>query len=280
MGDFELDTRIEEIDGAAGDARRFRAKLSEDWRIWGPNGGYLATIALRAVGRVARIPRPVSFAGHFLSVAEYAETDVEVVPLRSGRRSESLRVSLVQGERRILEALVRTAVVAPGLVHDVAVVPEVPDPESLKSADDLRDPDEPERFPFWRNLERRVLHPEHWRDGQARPPTWREWYRFRPRATFDDPFLDAGRSLLLIDTLSWPAACQPHPDAPFQAPNLDVVAWFHRADPDSEWLLADHVSPLAEAGLVATTGRVFSRDGKLLAHGGAQLFCVPATPTE
>jgi acyl-CoA thioesterase-2 len=278
MGDFERDTRIEEIGATAGDARRFRAKLCEDWRIWGPNGGYLATIALRAVGRVARIPRPVGFAGHFLSVADHAKAEVEVVPLRSGRRSESLRVSLVQGERRILEALVRTAVEAPGLVHDVAPMPDAPDPESLRSADDLRDPDEPEHFPFWRNLECRVLHPERWRDEQPSPPFWREWYRFRPRATFDDPFMDAGRSLLLIDTLSWPAACRPHPDAPFQAPSLDVVAWFHRADPDSAWLLADHASPLAEAGLMATTGRVFSRSGRLLAHGGSQLFCVPRPP--
>ncbi len=84
MGDFERDTRIEEIDGAGGDVRRFRANLSEDWRIWGPNGGYLATIALRAVGQVARIRRPVGFAGHFLSVAEHAEAEVEVVVLRSG----------------------------------------------------------------------------------------------------------------------------------------------------------------------------------------------------
>ena len=45
MGDFELDTRLEGVEPEAG---RFRAHLSRDWEIWGPNGGYVAAIALRA----------------------------------------------------------------------------------------------------------------------------------------------------------------------------------------------------------------------------------------
>ena len=78
--------------------------------------------------------------------------------------------------------------------------------------------------------------------------------------------------------MSWPAACQPHPDAAFVAPNLDVTAWFHAAAPESEWLLADHECRVATGGLMGTTGRVWSHDRRLLASGGAQLFCVPAPP--
>jgi acyl-CoA thioesterase len=75
--------------------------------------------------------------------------------------------------------------------------------------------------------------------------------------------------------MSWPAACQPHPDSAFIAPNLDVTAWFHAAAPESEWLFSEHESRLAAGGLMGTSGRVWSRDGRLLASGGAQLFCVP-----
>jgi acyl-CoA thioesterase-2 len=158
-------------------------------------------------------------------------------------------------------------------------MPAVPDPESLESADSLRDPDRP-IYPFWQNLESRPLHPERFREPpRARDPELLDWYRFRPRATFDDPFVDAGRALVLIDTLSWPAAARPHLDAPFTAPNLDVSAWFHRSAPDCEWLLADHRCDLAESGLMGTHGRVWSRDGRLLASGGAQLLCIPA-PTQ
>ena len=111
MGDFEIDTRLEGVDPDGG---RFQAHLSRDWEIWGPNGGYVAAIALRAAGRVSRIPRPASFSGHFLRVATFAPADVVVVPLHRGRRSESLRVSITQDDKPVLEALVRTASEGPG----------------------------------------------------------------------------------------------------------------------------------------------------------------------
>jgi acyl-CoA thioesterase II len=275
LGDFEVDTRLE------GGHGHYRAQLSQDWEIWGPNGGYVAAIALRAAGLEARIPRPASFSGHFLGVARFDSVDVDVTPVRQGRSTESLRVSLSQEGRPILEALVRTAAHAPGLEHDAADAPEHPDPEQLRSTDELRDPEWGPPYPFWKNLEARPVWPERFDEGpRARPPLWREWYRFRPRATFDDPFVDAGRLLLLVDTLSWPAACQPHPDSKFIAPNLDASVWFHRADPECEWLLADHEARVAEGGLMGTTARVWSRDGRLLASGGAQLFCVPGEGRE
>ena len=276
MGDLEVDTRLE----PRGEGR-FRAMLSRDWEIWGPNGGYVAVIALRAAGLVARVPRPSSFAAHFLGVADFAPVDVEVRVLKAGRRSESLAVSITQDGRPILEAMVRTAAAGDGLEHDVAEIPEKARPADLRSVEELvaEYVEEPEGdpYPFWSNLEGRPIWPERFADDRrAYPPLARQWYRFRPRAAFDDPWVDAGRALILIDTMSWPAAAQPHPEAPFTAPNIDVAAWFHRAEPESEWLFADHESPVAEAGLMGTHARVYGESGRLLASGGAQLFCVPA----
>ena len=57
--DLEDATRVE------GEGGRYLARLSEDWEIWGPNGGYLATFALRAAGKVAQIKQPASFYCHF-----------------------------------------------------------------------------------------------------------------------------------------------------------------------------------------------------------------------
>jgi acyl-CoA thioesterase len=272
MGDLEIDTRVEGGDG------RYRALVSRDWEIWGPNGGYMAAIALRAGGREAAIERPASFACHFLSVARFQPVDIEVTALHQGRRAESFHIVMRQDGRAVLQAILRTAAEGPGLEHDAARRPEVPDPETLKTWEELK-PDAPPSYPFWQNLEGRVTHPE-WIDNPApREPVFREWYRFRPRATFDDVWADAGRMLLLIDTLSWPAASLAHarPRA-YQAPNLDVTCWFHHFAPDSDWLLVDHESPVARHGLMGTHGRVWSRDGLLLATGGAQLLCVPAPP--
>ena len=69
-------------------------------------------------------------------------------------------------------------------------------------------------FPFWNNLECR---PCDWIDDwEHRPPgVFHEnaWYRFRPTPTFADPFLDAGRALLVLDTVLWPVAARGHPGA-------------------------------------------------------------------
>jgi acyl-CoA thioesterase-2 len=272
VGDFEVDTRVEGRDG------RYRAALCPDWEIWGPDGGYVAAIALRAAGREARPPRPATFSCQYLSVARFGAVELEVETLRRGRSSEAFRVRMAQGDRIVLEAHVRTAAVLPGLEHDVAIPPELPGPDALPSADELR-AGTPPMYPFWNNLDARVVDVRRFRpDPLPDEPRWLEWYRLTPRATFADPFVDAGRALLLLDTLCWPAAWRAHPRTSFQAPNLDLAAWFHNLQPDSEWLLADHASPVAGGGLVAASGRVWSQERRLVASGGAQLLCLVRGP--
>jgi acyl-CoA thioesterase-2 len=273
MGDFDRDTRVE----ALGEGR-YRATPHPDWMIWGPNGGYIAAIALRAAGAAARIARPSSFTCHFLSVARFEPVELEVEVLRAGRRAELIRASMRQDGRLVVETLLRTAQEGPGLEHDVAEPPDIPHFEELPSVDELL-PEDAFRHPFWSNLEARYPDPSKVGQGPAvRPPEWAEWYRFRPRALFDDPWVDAGRSLLLLDTIAWPAAAGPHPDSGFIAPSLDVTAWFHDFDPKSEWLLIHQRSPIARSGLMGAGGSVYSSSGKLLATGGSHLLCAPAPP--
>jgi acyl-CoA thioesterase-2 len=269
MGSFEEDTRVEMRDGV------HRATFSRDWEIWGPNGGYLATIALRAAGQVARIPRPVSFYCHFVRPAKFDAAELHVTAVQLGRQSESLRVSALQDGKIVLEAMVRTAVALPGLDHDDAPPPAAPPPEGLPTMDSLIRPGQP-RFAFWNNFDARVIHPERFAEGRpSLPPRWLEWYRFRHETTLSDPFLDAGRALVLLDTLSWPAAWLTHPEPKFYAPSLDVAAFFHRSAADSPWLLAEAHSPVGEGGLIGGNGRIFDQRGRLIASGGAQLLCLP-----
>jgi len=271
MGDFSLDTRVE------GEGGRYRAVLSEDWRIWGPNGGYVAAIALRAAGAEARIPRPVAFAAHFVSIARFEPVEIEVTAVQRGRRSESLRVSMRQGDRAVLEAIVRTASGGEGLVHDAAAAPEVPRPDALPDMETVFAGEPGPPFPFWNNIECRP--PEglaHKTRAYGGPPEARMWYRFRPAAAFDEPFLDAGRALVLLDILPWNAAWAHHGPTAWNAPNLDLVAWFHRPASKAEWLLGAGEAPLAEDGLIGSTSRVYDAAGRLLASGGAQLLCVKA----
>jgi len=163
VASLDLDTRVS---GAAG---RYRAVISPEWEVWGPDGGYVAAIALRAAGAEARIPRPVAFAAHYLSVARFAPVDLEVTAVHRGRRSESLRVSMTQEGKPVLEAIVRTAAELPGLTHEHTEPPDVPGPEGLRSSDEVY-AGQP-TFPFWQNLEGRPVDPDLWREGRpARPP--------------------------------------------------------------------------------------------------------------
>lgn len=235
----------------------------------------MAAIALRAAGAEAEIRRPASFAAHYLSVAKFEPVDLEVCLLKRGRKSEAFRVSMTQKGKPILEALVRTGAEQEGLRHDTTRPPDAARPDALRPTAEIYGWESD--YPFWRNLEERLNDPKAWRPEEPpRDPDHLAWYCFRPQATFDDPFVDAGRSLLLIDTLIWPAVCYLHRGRQsFIAPNLDVTASFHRPAHESDWLLCRAQAPLAEGGLIGGSCQVWSESGKLVASGGAQLMCVP-----
>jgi acyl-CoA thioesterase II len=289
VGDLEVDTRVEPVgDGDPGSdgAGRYRAKLSPDWAIWGPNGGYVVSVALRAAGHALGRARPASVVAHILGVAAFDEVDLDVTVLRTSRYASSARVSMRQGDRPIVEALVWG--LDPGgaaLDHDVAAAPEVPGPGEVTSRDErlaAQPPEEgPPPFAFFDNLDQRPLD---WLDDWPPPgpldPVSRSWNRFRPTARFEDPWVDACRLLIPLDTYGWPAASGAHAwldPAPAIAVTIDLSVRFHRTTGD-EWLLAEAVSPVATGGLVAATGRVWDRAGRLLASGEQTMLCRPAAP--
>lgn len=269
MGDLARDTAVEGGEG------RYLARLSREWEIWGPCGGYVAAIAFRAAAAESRLPRPASFACHYLGVGEFREVEIEVRRLGGGKRAESLRVSMTQGGRALLEGLAWFAADGDGLRHDTAPAPEVPDPDALKSWEDLG---YPSHYEFWRNVEARPFDwVGAWDDRPGGEPVYRQWYRFRPRATFEDAAVDAARLLVALDILPWPAAAMAYRGRlPYIAPSLDLTVRFHRAVPESDWLLCAGEAPIAEDGLVSGSARVWSRDGRLLASGEQHMLCRPA----
>jgi acyl-CoA thioesterase-2 len=274
MGDLATDTALDRLG-----AGRYRATLSDEWEIWGPMGGYIASVALRAAGEESGLPRPAAFTCHFLGVAAFAPVDIEVAPLRQGRNASSLRTSVKQEGRPILETLTwAVAGELPGLEHDVAAAPDVPGPDDLPDISELLPPDEPPPFPFWRNFDNRPLDfREDWPPATALPPVWRGWLRFAPTRTFTNPWVDACRLLILVDVQSWPSAHRHHAwrQPAMIAPTLDVSVAFHASATDSEWLLVDGYAPVARDGLIGWNGRLWSADRRLLASGGGQMLCRP-----
>jgi acyl-CoA thioesterase-2 len=264
MGDLNKDTAVEKLEDG-----RYRATLSQDWEIWGPMGGYVASCALRAAGDVSSQPVPVSFSCHYLGVARFEPIDIRVETRREGRAATSQRVEVTQSGRRILDAMVWSASGGPGLEHDETVPPDVPSPGELP--DSL--PASVRPYRFWDNLESRpISHEPVWPPDGPRPAQWHEWLRFVPTATFADPWVDAARLLILVDLPSWPSAHRAHAwrQPAFIAPTLDLNVAFHQPASGDEWLLCDGSAPLSTRGFFGWTARVWSTEAELLASGGGQ----------
>jgi acyl-CoA thioesterase len=266
MADFVADTRVV-LDPGSPDLGR--ATLSPDWAVWGPNGGYLAAIGLRAAMVRSRLPRPASFHCHFLAVGEFAPVEARIAVLGGGKRAESLRVDLVQGGRTLLAST--TWMVNDGLhgyEHDVGVAPEVPGPHALKPYHELAD-NYAEWFPIWRSMEGRPLR---WNQGTG-PPVSRTWLRFTDTPIADRE-ADALRQLFWLDFPGWNATTAAHgwPHA-YLMPNLDLTVQFHRFAPDEDWMLADGYVPLASDGVVGCVSRLWSETGRLLATGTSKHIC-------
>jgi len=268
MGDLAEDTAVR----PCGEGR-YQATLSADWEIWGPMGGYVAACALRAAGAESEQSRPAAFSCHYLGVARFGAVDLRVETRKRGRNAMSQRVEITQDDRPILDAMVWSAAPGEGLEHDETVPPTVPGPDELSDIRELLPDDAAPPFNFWRNLESRPIEFEaEWPPEGPRPARWREWLRFIPTPSFDDPWADAARSIILVDLPSWPSAHRPHAwlQPPFTAPTLDLNVALHQPTQGEEWLLCDGAAPLSTGGLFGWTARVWSPGGTLHASGGGQ----------
>ena len=131
----------------------------------------------------------------------------------------------------------------------------------------------------WENLEYRPLDwmgDDEFLAGRPHEPCYRSWFRYLPTATFDDPFVEAGRVALLMDIMGWPAAHRAFTQAEegrWIAPNIDVSVTFHQPPAGADYLYLDSEASLATGGMVGATGRVWSADGRLLGSGVQQMVC-------
>lgn len=91
---------------------------------------------------------------------------------------------------------------------------------------------------------------------------------------FDDPFVDATRPLILLDTSGFPAVYQRHLSWEFLAPNLDTSLWLHHFNPRCEWLLIDHECVVAQHGFMAVNDRGVRRSNSRLSPDRPQCHSV------
>lgn len=254
----------------------FVVELDPAWEGWGPAGGYLVAIALRAVGlSVPEGHRPVSLSAQFLSKGEPGAAVVRVAIRKPGGSSQ-VNVSLWQSERCFFQAQIWTTARAFGPNEIRLAIPDVPAATELETLDAHFSRLGRKLVTFWANLDCRPV--EFRAPGGPPPQTHRlqRWYRFRDEPATADIFTNAARAAVLIDANVWAAHWRMLDQEPeYAGPSLDVTVAFHHTANLSDWLLLDAESDIAINGIVNATGRVWTADGRLVATGGGNCLVVP-----
>lgn len=90
------------------------------------------------------------------------------------------------------------------------------------------------------------------------------WFKSKDKLPDDDTFHVCTLAYMSDMTLL-SSALVPHPGEEVQEASLDHAMWFMRPFRADDWLMYDQVSPSAHAGRALTHGRIFNRDGQLVA---------------
>lgn len=239
-------------------------------------GGQVLGQSLAAANQTVEDGTVHSMHAYFLRAGDHnAPIIYEVDRQRDGRTYASRRVVAIQHGRPILNMAASFQKAEEGLNHQ-AQMPEVPEPETLKDIGEYRR-DYLAKMPE-ANMPRfaRLEKPFEFRPVQAPPflspedgePSYQMWFRTSEQLPDDD---DLHRNVLtyVSDYSLISVATRPHSQqlsrGQFQMASLDHAMWFQRPFRVDDWLLYVIESPSATNGRGLTQGRIYQRDGSLVA---------------
>jgi acyl-CoA thioesterase-2 len=240
-------------------------------------GGQVLGQALSACVQTVPPDRRVhSLHAYFLRTGDVSRPIIyDVDRIRDGSSFTTRRAVAIQGGHAIFNMAASFQVSEPGFEHHDAM-PDAPPPEQVptererlgKIADRLP-PMLLERATAAHPFDLRNVDPE---DDpftpSRRPPTRRVWLK-TAAALPDDPALHAYLLAYASDYAFVSTALLPHGvtwlSPGMQVASLDHVMWFHQPFRVDEWLLYAIDSPAAHGARGLVRGRVFSRDGRLVA---------------
>lgn len=254
-----------------------QVQLDPGWDIWGPAGGYIAAIALRAAGEQAPAGhRPLTLTGQFVRIAKQGALDVAVEPIKVGA-SALYAVTLSQAGRPVFLAQIWTSARNMASHSIQPVMPAVLPPDAVREFQEIAAERGFTQIAFWQNIEGRPINFRQQGDPLPADTHQLRWMRLRDWAATDNPFLDAMRTTMLIDIGVWPGHWHRLSEpAHYGAPSLDIAVHFHDGAPASDWLLSDADSDVSGNGAISGRVRIWSADGRCMATGSGHCLVVPA----
>ncbi len=275
-----VDALVELLDLEELEVNLFRGRSPEgdSQRVF---GGQVLGQALVAAGRTTESGVAHSFHAYFLRPGDPRSPILyRVDRTRDGRSFTTRRVTAIQHGRAIFHQEASFQQPEKGPEHQCAM-PELPGPESLPAWQErmrARLPAMPEAMRSWalrdRPIDARYVTDFDPFQPRVQPPRFLLWIKVDGRL----PDLEGSRATSLLhqciaayasDMTLLDAATMPHAisytDQGYQIASIDHAMWFHRELRIDDWLLYEQESPVAHGARGFSTGRLYGRDGALVA---------------
>ncbi|MGF3055345.1 acyl-CoA thioesterase [Microbacterium sp. YY-01] len=236
-------------------------------------GGQVLAQSLIAVERTLTAGRPVhSMHGYFLRPGDASEgLTFSVDRIHDGRSFSTRRVQAYQKGVPIFSMIASSQDEDPGVEHAATMPEGIPEPESLPS-----DAATAQRLhPLSRRLlTDRPVDVRHVEGSIYLSPAPQQqssqavWMKMRCELP-DDPLIHRASLAYMSDMTIQESILRAH-GVSWSLPGLKVASldhamWWHRAARADEWLLYVQESPNARSGRGLATGRLYTRDGMLVA---------------
>lgn len=264
---------VDQIDDSA-----WQATVAPGWDILGnTNGGYLLSMAARAMGEASARPDPLTITGHFLAPVAPQPVQIQTQVLKSGKKLATVSATMFGRGRPLVTALGAFCQHTDSAIAQLAdgTPPDLPAPQDSvrMQLPEGHDPTETHGMPppFSKNVDLR-LHPEDAGFALGNPsgtPRMRAWFRL----PHEEP-LDSYVLILAADSL---------PPTVFNSgltigwtPTVELTVHV-RAVPEPGWLRLDYATRFISDGLLEVDGLIWDSTDRLVAQS-RQLALVPEPP--
>jgi acyl-coenzyme A thioesterase PaaI-like protein len=238
---------------------RYTAELDGGYLIGEAlNGGYVMAVLARAAVDASPHQHPVSSATNFLRVAKPGPAEVLVDVRKVGRTAATARVSLVQNDLAVVEALITTGTLEAAVEPEWAAGPPAPELPPIDKCTGVREPSERDRG-FTDRVDMRFDPVTMgWLDGRpSGSPEIRAWFQLE-----DGHEPDAYALALAVDALP-PVAL--NLGAKGWAPTVELT-WHMRAVPAPGPLALHGTGRLLAGGWFDEEVEVWDTAGRLVAQ--------------